>query len=131
MVGLNWKRCCLHVHTPASHDYTGDNTITPRELLEQAISAGIDVLGITDHHSFSWIEPLRQVNQEIFEESGKNLTIFPDMEIHTSDSVHVLCLFDPDIPNEHLNWFKGKLGFPSWRVKVCDGEVQAGGGVIK
>ena len=113
MVGLNWKKLCIHVHTPASHDYSGDNTITPRNFLEQALNAGIDVLGITDHHSFSWIEPLRQANQEIFEETGKSLIIFPGMEIHTSDSVHILCLFDPDIENEDLDWFMGKLGFPT------------------
>lgn len=116
MVGLNWKKLCVHVHTPASHDYSGDNTITPRDFLEQAINAGIDVLGITDHHSFSWIEPLRQANQEIFEETGKRLIIFPGMEIHTSDSVHILCLFDPDIENEDLEWFMGKLGFPIQNV---------------
>ncbi len=116
MVGLNWKKICLHVHTPASQDYSGDNNITPREFLEKALDAGIDVLGITDHHSFSWIEQLRQANQEIFEETGKCLIIFPGMEIHTSDSVHILCLFEPRIEIEDLDWFMGKLGFPSQNI---------------
>ncbi len=116
MVGLDWKKLCLHVHTPASKDYKGDKNISPREFLEQAMSAGIDVIGITDHHSFSWIDSLRQANQEILEGTGKNLIIFPGIEIHTSDSVHVLCLFDPDIENEDLDWFMGKLGLPSQNI---------------
>ncbi len=85
MVGLDWKKLCLNVHTPASNDYKDDKNISPKEFLEQVINAGIDVIGITDHHSFSWIDPLKQANLEIFEETGKKLVIFPGMDLHTSD----------------------------------------------
>ncbi len=90
LVGLKWQKCCFHVHTPASNDYEGDKHIQPKEFLRKAIESGIDVIGITDHHSFEWIEALMVARDELTQESGKKLLIFPGTEIYTNDSVHVL-----------------------------------------
>ena len=111
MNGLSYKKCVLHVHTPASKDFksAGGSVPTPREFLEMALKNGIEVLGICDHHSIDWIKPLRDARDEIFRETQKEITIFPGIELHTPDSVHVLVLFDPEKKIEDIETFIGAL----------------------
>jgi predicted metal-dependent phosphoesterase TrpH len=60
----------------------------PSALVEKAVAAGLDILAICDHNSSE------NVPYIINAARGKNLKIFPGMEITTSEEVHLLALFD-------------------------------------
>lgn len=92
-------RIDLHAHTTAS-----DGTSTPRELVAEAVCAGLDVVAITDHDTTAgWQEAAEAVRA-----TGRPLTLVRGMEwsctarggdASGSVSVHLLCyLFDPQAP---------------------------------
>ena len=60
----------------------------PRALVEKALAAKLDILAICDHNSSE------NVPYVINAARGKNLKIFPGMEITTSEEVHLLAIFD-------------------------------------
>ncbi|MBD3353592.1 MAG: AAA family ATPase [Candidatus Lokiarchaeota archaeon] len=105
MKGLKWKKTALHVHTPASEDYEGDKSITPKQFLHKISKQKVDVLGITDHNSVEWISKIRKAKEEL----ELDIAIFPGIEISTKDPIHILVLFDPEKPiNEMIN-FLGEI----------------------
>jgi 3',5'-nucleoside bisphosphate phosphatase len=65
----------------------------PKALVERAITTGVDVLAVCDHNSSE------NVPYVINAARGKNIKIFPGMEITTSEEVHFIALFDslPDL----------------------------------
>ncbi len=84
-------RIDLHAHSRAS-----DGTQTPTELVEAAVSAGLDVLGLTDHDTAEgWAEATAAA-------VATGLTVVPGMEIstkHGARDVHLLAyLPDPSHP---------------------------------
>lgn len=87
--GLVWRRLDLHVHTPASADYTGPH-ISPSEFVAAALSKGLDAIAITDHNTAAWVDDVIAAAQ------GTVLTIIPGVEITASagDGVHIIALFD-------------------------------------
>ena len=78
--------CDLHIHTCLSP--CAELDMHPRALVEKAVAAGLDILAICDHNSSE------NVPYIINAARGKNLKIFPGMEITTSEEVHLLALFD-------------------------------------
>ena len=98
MVGLRYKKADLHVHTPASKCfYEADKNITPEEFVDYAISQGIEVMAITDHNSAKWIDDIK--NAAI----GKNITIFPGVEVSVDEGFHIIGIFDIDKDSNHIN----------------------------
>jgi PHP family Zn ribbon phosphoesterase len=91
----------LHVHTPESLCYSSSSS-TPADIVEAALSAGIQVLGITDHNSVNGIEGIREAAQ------GR-LIIFPGVEITTPNG-HFLALFDVHTTADELNEFLDSIG---------------------
>jgi PHP family Zn ribbon phosphoesterase len=83
--------CDFHIHTCLSP--CAELDMHPKALVERAIAAGLDILAICDHNSSE------NVSYVINAARGKNLKIFPGMEITTSEEVHFLALFDslPDL----------------------------------
>ena len=83
--------CDLHIHTCLSP--CAELDMHPKALVERALAARIDILAICDHNSSE------NVPYVINAARGKNLKIFPGMEITTSEEVHFLALFDslPDL----------------------------------
>jgi len=83
--------CDLHIHTCLSP--CAELDMHPKALVERALAARIDILAICDHNSSE------NVPYVINAARGKNLKIFPGMEITTSEEVHLLALFDslPDL----------------------------------
>ena len=86
-------RIDLHTHTRAS-----DGTQSPTELVEAAIAAGLDVLGLTDHDTADgWAEAERAV-------AGTRLSLLRGMEVstrHLDRGVHLLAYL-PDPTYEPL-----------------------------
>jgi PHP family Zn ribbon phosphoesterase len=60
----------------------------PKALVEKACSAGLDIIAICDHNASENVPYVIKASQ------GKNLKIFPGMEITTSEEVHFVALFD-------------------------------------
>jgi hypothetical protein len=60
----------------------------PKALVEKACSAGLDIIAICDHNSSENVPYVIKASE------GKNLKIFPGMEITTSEEVHFVALFD-------------------------------------
>lgn len=73
----------LHVHTTCS-----DGSLSPKEIIEEAIQKGVRVLSITDHDS------IEAYNEELYElAKANNLKIIPGVELSTRNGkvgIHVL-----------------------------------------
>ena len=99
-VGAKWWKFDFHTHTPASFDYAnGDTTnlrgtISAREWLQSYIDKGIHCVAITDHNTGEWIDRLK-IEAEYFREQGKEIYIFPGVEITANSNIHILGIFDP------------------------------------
>ena len=78
----------LHLHTIASKCFQ-DETVTPEQWVDRAIEQGLNCVAITDHNTGTNVDAIKDAAR------GKNLTVFPGVEI-TCDTakVHLLILFD-------------------------------------
>ncbi len=56
--GLRWRKLDLHVHTPASEDYSGPH-ISADEFVTKVLAKGIDGIAITDHNTGDWIDRVK------------------------------------------------------------------------
>ncbi|MCZ7391950.1 MAG: TrlF family AAA-like ATPase [Candidatus Methanoperedens sp.] len=90
--GAKFYKCDLHIHTPASYDFT-EKTITPKDIIETAIKKGLKVIAITDHNTSKWCKDLIEAAK------GTELCILPGVEITCSDgikNIHLIALFPKD-----------------------------------
>lgn len=114
--GATFKRADLHLHTPGEGQNfragTALNTDAERQAfaeayVQRALDAGLEVIAITNHNSTACIDLIRQAAQ------GTDLTVFPGVEVGTDsgrDGVHLLAVFDKDVPTERVEEFLLALG---------------------
>lgn len=80
----------LHLHTTAS-----DGSSTPVQLVEEALSAGLTTIAVTDHDTMAAVG-------EVSDAAGSTLAVIPGIEITAVEDgldVHVLGYFlDPESP---------------------------------
>ena len=90
LAGLRWRKLDLHVHTPASLDYTGRKDITPEEFITTAIAKGLDGIAVTDHNSAAWVD------QILAAAKGTRLVVFPGVVISATggEGIHRVAIFD-------------------------------------
>ena len=107
----------LHNHTPLiPSDYRGDPSTTPRQIVERALDAGIDVWGIADHFSVEYGPLLVAAAEEVFAETGRRLLVIPGAEVrvrHEGEETHLVCLFPPDRVDVRFRALLGILGLTS------------------
>ena len=118
----NWLRIDFHVHSPCSFDFQGIGKDETGYiwLLEQAKTAGLDVLAITDHNDIAGYlklieiendlrrtkRTLERTNSEIPESVAKQIALFDDVailpavELDVYPNLHILILFDPQKTDE-------------------------------
>jgi len=60
----------------------------PSALVEKAVHSNLDIIAVCDHNASENVPYVMRAAQ------GKNLKVFPGMEITTSEEVHFLALFD-------------------------------------
>ena len=82
----------LHVHSPASSDYSGDPGISPHEFVSAYVERGLDLISITDHNTGAYIDGAIAARDQIAKEVGKNITILPGVELYVSPGVHLLAI---------------------------------------
>lgn len=81
-------RCDLHIHSCLSP--CADLEMSPRALVGRSVDEGLDIIAVCDHNAS---ENVRYV---IKAAEGTNLTVFPGMEVTSSEEVHVLALFESE-----------------------------------
>lgn len=75
----------LHIHTCLSP--CAELSMTPREIVEKAASLGINIIAVCDHNSAENVAVTRELGR------AKGITVFPGIEICSSEEVHLLGLF--------------------------------------
>lgn len=98
----DFKKADLHIHTPKSTCYS-DMLVTPKEIVDAALAAGLEVIAVTDHNSVGAVDDIRQAAE------GKCLFVFPGVEI-TTKSGHFIALFELDTPADELEEFLDYVG---------------------
>jgi len=105
---MSLYRIDLHVHSPASHCFSGDKSSAPL-IIERAKEMRLDMIAVTDHHSASGIREVQR--------AAKNaaVTVLPGMEltcrIRDIAEVFLLALFSEDFPIESM-----ERQLRSWQV---------------
>ena len=109
-VGAVFHRCALQVNP---HHYgemfrglqtDGDPRSHAEAIVAEAVNIGISVLAVTDHNSAGGVPAFQAAAQSC------KVTIFPGFELSSSEGVHVLCIYPPDIGDGELDRFLGEFG---------------------
>ncbi len=85
--GSHYRKIDLHIHTPQSKDYRVEG-VSARDIVDAAISAGLDAIAVTDHNDYRYIDLVQEAAV------GTGLVVFPGVEISTRDG-HLIALLDP------------------------------------
>ena len=104
--GLERIALDLHVHTPASHDWTGGQ-ITPEEFVAHAQSTGLSGFAVTDHETGAWIDPLREAAK------GTGFIVIPGVELNNlagNAGIHLVVLFELDASSLDVERFLAAVG---------------------
>lgn len=101
-------KCALQVNPYGYIQYRGQGIqLTEeeynRQLLINALEAGIQVVGLADHGSVAGIDSIR----ELFQQNG--IVVFPGFEIASSEKIHFVCLFDEGKTAQELERILGSL----------------------
>jgi PHP family Zn ribbon phosphoesterase len=82
---LKWHRADLHIHTCLSP--CGEIVMSPRRVVAEARTRGLDLIAVTDHNS-------AENASAVLRAAEGNPAVLPGMEVCSSEDVHVLALFD-------------------------------------
>ena len=109
--GCAYYRVDLHVHSPDSSDYAGDNNISPYEFVSAFVGRGFDLIAITDHNIGTYIDQAIAARNQIVNEEGKNIAILPGVELYVSPGVHLLAIL-PEGGSSAISDLLSRLGLP-------------------
>jgi PHP family Zn ribbon phosphoesterase len=79
-------RADLHIHTVLSP--CGDLTMSPENIISEAVRKGIDIIGITDHNSVRHCRLIKKMA------SSKGIYTMTGAEVTTREEVHCLAFFE-------------------------------------
>ncbi len=118
---MAFRKIDLHVHTPKSACFS-DSSVTPEQIVDAAIAAGLEAIAITDHNSAEAIDEVRRAAD------GKGLIIFPGAELSTVGG-HILALFALNTPLAELRDFLNYVGLDhqQWgdSIHVTSGDTES------
>ncbi|MHC1694222.1 MAG: PHP domain-containing protein [Eubacteriales bacterium] len=75
----------LHIHSCLSP--CGDEEMTPNNIVNMSLLAGLDVIALTDHNTAKNCGAAIRVGER------NGLLVIPGMELTTAEDIHVVCLF--------------------------------------
>ncbi len=107
------------MHTPKSMCYS-EQRVSPEQIVDAALTAGLEAIAITDHNTVEAIDNIRQVAEK------KELFVFPGIELSAKGG-HVLAIFELDTPVESLRGFLDYIGVA--REGWGDAATMTGGGI--
>ncbi len=100
-------KCALQVNPAGYMHYRGQQSLPETEynqqLLDAALSAGIEVIGLADHGSVEGVDAIRTLFNQ------KGIVVFPGFEIASSEKIHFVCLFDETKTSQELERILGRL----------------------
>ncbi len=108
--GAKFYKCAFQVNphhygeTFRGRPNEGDAASYARAVIDKAVELDIKVLAITDHNSISGVAAFQDAAQ------NHKIHIFPGFEISSSEGIHVLCLYPPDVDNDKLSRYLGEFG---------------------
>jgi DNA repair ATPase RecN len=106
--GSRWWRCDLHLHSPASHDFTDRESVSAEQWVAAARAAELDAVAVTDHNTGAMIGAIQAVAQQ----PGRPLVVLPGTELTVDPGVHLLILFDHTKNADAVTAFLGAAGIP-------------------
>ncbi len=83
---MNTYKADLHIHTLLSP--CGSLEMSPVNIVEAALAAGLDIIGIADHNSTKQAPLVKKLADE------KGLFVLCGAEVNTSEEVHCLTFFE-------------------------------------
>ena len=101
----------LHVHSPASSDYSGDGNVSALEFVSAFVTNGFDLIAITDHNTGGFIDQALEARHKIASEEGKNITVLPGVELYVSPGIHLLAIL-PHGGSASISDLLSRLGLP-------------------
>ena len=110
-------KCALQVNPVGYMQYRGQQQSLSeveynQQLLDAALEAGIEVIGLADHGSVGQIDALRK----LFNQNG--IVVFPGFEIASSEKIHFVCLFDESKTSQELERILGRLDLLNPKVGI-------------
>ena len=108
----------LHMHSCLS--LCAEEEMTPNNMVNMAVLAGLDVMAVSDHQSARNAPAVLKAAQEA------GIVAIPGLELQTSEEVHVLCLFyELSGALAFSDYVKSRLVLPpgyknTWRQSVMD-----------
>ena len=108
--GARFMRCALQVNpshylgTFQGDDQDGSAADYTRSIVDKAREVGVSVLAITDHNSVRDVSRFRTAAQ------GTGITILPGFELESTEGIHVLCVYSPDMADQQLERLLGEFG---------------------
>lgn len=101
-------KCALQVNPAGYIKYRGQQQALSedeynQQLLNAALEAGIEVIGLADHGSVDGVDSIR----DLFSQNG--IVVFPGFEIASSEKIHFVCLFDEEKTAQELERILGSL----------------------
>ena len=101
----------LHVHSPASLDYSGDSSISPYDFVSAFAARGFDLIAVTDHNTGTFIDKAVAARNRIATEEGKNIAVLPGVELYVSPGIHLLAIL-PEGGSASISDLLSLLGLP-------------------
>lgn len=101
-------KCALQVNPAGYIQYRGQQQALSesdynQRLLNAALEAGIEIIGLADHGSVDGVDSIRT----LFNQHG--IVVFPGFEIASSEKIHFVCLFDESKSAQELERILGCL----------------------
>jgi DNA repair ATPase RecN len=111
--GAKFYRCAFQVN-PAHYagkfrgaDHGFDEGAYVAAVLDKCVELGVEVVAVTDHNHAGSIARFKS------EGATRGVTVFPGLEVASSEGVHVLCLYAPETSDTELQRFLGQFDITS------------------
>lgn len=102
-------KCALQVNLSGYIKYRGEQQVLTeddynQQLLNAALEAGVEVIGVADHGSINGFEKVRDLFAQ------HDIVVFPGFEVASSEKIHFVCQFDESTPADLIKMHLGALG---------------------
>lgn len=102
--GARWWKCDFHMHTPASYDFVDRDSVTAADWVAAARAAELDAVAVTDHNTGRLVDAIETAAAD----GGRELVVFPGVELTANGGIHLLVLVPPDRDGDTVTALLGK-----------------------
>lgn len=106
--GSRWWKCDFHLHSPGSYDWNNGESKAASDWTDAARAKDLDAVAVTDHNTGSFVGQIQQQAQS----TGRELIVFPGVELTVSGGIHLLILFSPGEDERTITAFLGRCQVP-------------------